>query len=99
MKRALSLYFPYLATDRLGSSVGGSVPDDASAGVPMVVTARQASVVRVVAADARALNAGVRPGMTLAEARALLPTLVTQAWGPETERAALESLAVVARLG
>ena len=60
----------------------------------MVVTVRQASVVRIVAADARALNAGVRPGMTLAEARALMPALVTQAGDPQAEQAALESLAV-----
>ena len=120
MKRVLSLYFPYLTTDRLSvhsGATGGSAPDPAPAQVPglapeapaavapaqvpglgqapglapglvsgvapaapaavapVVVTATQASVVRVVAADARAVRAGIRVGMTLAEARASLPSV------------------------
>jgi protein ImuB len=59
-----------------------------------VVIATQASVVRIVGADARATRVGVHTGMTLAEARALLPELVTQPHHPHADRTALESLAV-----
>ncbi len=90
----MGLYFPYLATDRLISTVGGSVPDDAPLAGPVAVIATQASVVRVVGADALAIRAGVTTGMTLAEARALVPALVTQEQDPRADRAALESLAV-----
>ncbi|MHC4609433.1 MAG: Y-family DNA polymerase, partial [Planctomycetota bacterium] len=94
MKRVLSLYFPYLGTDRLRACAGGSVPDDAAAGAPLVVTATQASVVRVVVGDARAMRAGIGVGMTLAEARSLAPSLIAQKYDPDADRAALESLAI-----
>ena len=94
MKRVLSLYFPYLSTDRLRASVGGSVPDHAAAGAPLVVTATQASVARVVGADVRAKQAGIRAGLTLAEAQTLAPSLVTQTQNRDADRVALESLAI-----
>ncbi len=47
---------------------------------------------RVVAATRRARDAGVKPGMTLAQARALLPKLLARARDREGERAAQEAL-------
>ena len=94
MKRVLSLYFPYLSTDRLRASVGGSAPDQTAACAPLVVIATQASVVSVVGADARAVRVGIRLGMTLAEALALAPSLVTRRQDSAADRAALESLAI-----
>ncbi len=51
---------------------------------------------RVVAATRRARKAGVRSGMTLPQARALMPKLVTRARDDECERAARESLLEIA---
>ncbi|MHC4091341.1 MAG: Y-family DNA polymerase, partial [Planctomycetota bacterium] len=70
------------------------MPDTAAAGAPLVVTATQASVVRVVGGDARAMRAGIGVGMTLAEARALAPSLIARKYDPDADRAALESLAI-----
>lgn len=47
---------------------------------------------RVVAASRLARRAGIRPGATLAQARACMPKLVARARDPEGERAAQETL-------
>jgi protein ImuB len=47
---------------------------------------------RVVAATRSARQAGVKPGLTLPQARALMPDLVTRPRDPVTERAAQEAL-------
>ncbi len=54
------------------------------------------SAARILAATRRARKAGVRAGMTLPQARALLPALTTRARDRECERAAQESLLEVA---
>jgi len=51
---------------------------------------------RVVAATRSARKAGVRPGMSLPQARALLPDLIARGRDPECERAAREALLEVA---
>ena len=51
---------------------------------------------RVVAASRRARKGGIRPGMTLAQARALLPRLLTRPRDPEAEEAARQALLEVA---
>jgi protein ImuB len=58
----------------------------------VAVCAGNGSAARVVAATRRARRAGVEPGQTLPQARALLPQLVTRARDPECERAAQEAL-------
>jgi nucleotidyltransferase/DNA polymerase involved in DNA repair len=50
----------------------------------------------VVAATRKARKAGIRPGFTLPQARALLPDLLTRARDAESERAAQEALLDVA---
>ncbi len=54
------------------------------------------SAARIVAATRRARKAGVQPGMTLPQARALLPKLVARGRDRQCERAAEEALLEVA---
>jgi len=58
----------------------------------VAVCAGNGNAARIVAATRRARRAGVEPGQTLPQARALLPQLVTRARDPECERAAQEAL-------
>jgi protein ImuB len=51
---------------------------------------------RVVAATRPARRAGIQPGMTLPQARALMPDLLARGRDLESERAAQEALAEVA---
>lgn len=62
----------------------------------LVVCAGNGTAARVVAANRLARRAGIRPGETLRQARALLPGLVARARDAEGERAAQESLLEVA---
>lgn len=58
----------------------------------LVVVEGNGSAARVVAASRLARRAGVRPGLTLTQARALIPKLVARARDAECERAAQEAL-------
>jgi len=58
----------------------------------LVVVAGNGQAARVVAANRVARRAGLRSGMTLPQARALLPGLVARGRDPECERAAAEAL-------
>jgi len=62
----------------------------------LVVVAGNGNAARVVAATRLARAAGVRPGLTLPQARALCPKLVARPRDGECERAAQESLLEVA---
>jgi protein ImuB len=62
----------------------------------LAVLEGQGNRARVVAATRTARKSGVKPGMTLPQARALLPGLVARARDPECERAAQEALLEVA---
>ena len=62
----------------------------------LAVLEGQANRARVVAATRTVRKSGVRPGMTLPQARALLPGLVARARDEECERAAREALLEVA---
>jgi protein ImuB len=57
------------------------------------VTERAGGTVRILAADAAARRHGVRPGMGLADARALLPGLAVDEADPEADAALLAALA------
>jgi protein ImuB len=57
------------------------------------VTERAGGAVRILAADAVARRNGVRPGMGLADARALLPALAVDEADPEADAALLAALA------
>lgn len=71
-----------------------SEPELASEAV--AVTTGDGAAARVVAATRRARQSGVRPGLSLTQARARMARLITRARDPECERAAQESLLEVA---
>jgi len=88
MRRVLCLHLPYLATERAWrDGLCRSKPG------PLVLTrpVGAAHVVERVCAQARRL--GVRPGMSLAQARALAPELLAVACDDQKDRAALTELA------
>ncbi len=62
----------------------------------LVIVEGNGSAARVVAASRLARRAGVRPGLTLPQARALIPKLVARPRDAECERAAQEALLEIA---
>ena len=88
MKRIISLWFPKLATDRLVRS-----------GVKGWQVKAAATVVwrdgcpRLAALNPHARAAGLRMHMRLADARTLVPDLVTTAGAPQADRALIEAVA------
>ena len=65
---------------------------------PVAVCEGNGSAARIVAATRKARRAGVEPGMTLPQARALVPKLVARGRDRECERAAEEALLEVAEM-
>ena len=88
MKRIISLWFPKLATDRL-----------ARAGEKDWLARAAATVVwrdgcpRLAALNPHARAAGLRVHMRLADARTLVPDLVTTAGEPQVDRTLIEAIA------
>ncbi len=80
--RYLSLWLPYFATDRLGRVAE-----------PLATLIEQAGVPRIVAVNQAAAALGIAPGMALADARALHPTLETRPANPLREMRGLTRLA------
>jgi len=72
-RRILCLWFPFLPLDRLARDE--RTADAATARGPRVVFAHEGRTARLVAVDGRAQAAGLAPGMTLADARAIEPAL------------------------
>ncbi|MEX0809633.1 MAG: DNA polymerase Y family protein [Dongiaceae bacterium] len=104
-RRIVSLWLPRFATARLLRSWPADEPAQTRARRPVrerragyrqppLVTARvEAGRALVAMADARAGSAGILPGMTLADARALLPDLVVRPADPAGDAAMLAKLA------
>jgi protein ImuB len=97
--RILSLWLPDLATDRLlrhawravdGRDGAGSVLDPER---PLATFAGHRGALRLDAVCARAREAGLAPGMMLADARAMVPALQVQAAEPAADARLLEDLA------
>jgi len=95
--RILSLWLPSLSTDRLL----GRARRDANEGTqplltahrPLVTFESQNSALRLAAVCPNARDAGLAPGMMLADARAMLPTLQVRAAEPEADRRLLGEIA------
>ncbi len=87
-RQYLVLWLPYLSTDRLHRT-----RTDLEVGRPLVTTRTVGAGVFVAALCPRAASDGVRAGVTLASARALLPDLQAVAEAPEADAAALSRLA------
>ena len=71
--------------------------DNWQSSVPIVTIASQGQTVRVVHVNSAAAALRIRPGQTLAEAKAMVPQLGTYDDDPEADRRQLESLAVWAQ--
>ena len=83
-RRILCLWFPFLPLDRLARDEGAA--DAAASRGPRVVFAHEGRTARLVAVDGRAQAAGLSPGMTLADARAIEPALDAVARDREADR-------------
>jgi protein ImuB len=97
--RILSLWLPNLATDRLlrharRAADGRDHPKvDLDPERPLATFAGHKGALRLEAVCARAREAGLAPGMMLADARAMVPALQVQAADPATDARLLEDLA------
>jgi protein ImuB len=90
-RRYLAVWFPLLPCDRvhrLRRRAGGT-PDER----PLVVLARVRGAQRIAHADRRALELGLRPGLTLADARARVPDLSIEDEDPAADHALIERIA------
>lgn len=72
VKRYLALWFPRLSTDRFRIEQGDSTPPDA----PLAMVAKVRGGIRLGAVNRAARDRGMSVGMTLADARAVLPELI-----------------------
>jgi protein ImuB len=95
-RRILSIWLMHLAIDRwrLGESCA---PGQGADAIPLALIAETAHGQRIAAANAAGLAAGARPGMMLADARALCPMLAVAPSDPAGDLALLESLALWAQ--
>ena len=91
MQRVVSLFLPTWSTDRVRRKAGDAAPPVEA---PLVLVGREGNRRVVMATDAAALAAGIRPGMPATKAQVLVPGLVTQNAHPAADAEALERLAV-----
>lgn len=89
-RRFLCLWLPFFATER--SKRAGVVPVNLKPGTGVVTLKRVSNTAYLAAVDPYAVQAGLRPGMTLASARAIHPDLVTLPMEAIADRAALVDL-------
>ena len=71
MRRVVAVWFPTWATDRLRRSAAPPPPD-----APLVTASSDGRRMAIAAADRVALALGIRPGLALAQARAMVPGLL-----------------------
>src|SRR5512132_2134737 len=99
MRRIVSVWLPSFATDRLHGlrrTPTGAPPSEGGSGngrASLATAAAGQGGLRIVAVDAAARALGIRPGMSLADARALSPSLVVEPADPPADRRALSALA------
>jgi protein ImuB len=91
MSRVVSLYLPNWPTDRLRRKMGAAAPDPA---MPLVLVGQIGRRREVVAANAAALQVGLRVGMPATKAQALVKELLIHHADPVADAEALERLAV-----
>jgi protein ImuB len=99
MKRVISLWLPTFATDRLSRTkaqkvgTGGNKPANNPRPLPLVTLTAQHGGQRIAAANQAADAAGIKPGHSLADARALFPDLIAKQADPAADLKALGKLA------
>ena len=93
-RRILALWFPRLPTDRLQrrAKAPGACPASPER-PPLVIVAKIDNALRLSALDRKAASLGLRPGMPLANARAMLPALDVASADETADRGLLESIA------
>lgn len=91
MTRVISIWLPFWKTDRLANSNGATGRHEP--GAPLVVIAKGKGGKRVVATNWAGLENGLRPGMLLTDACAMLPSLTAIPQDAPAEQAALKRLA------
>ncbi len=91
MSRVVSLYLPNWPTDRLRRKMAASAPDAAT---PLVLVGQTGRRREVTAANAAAIQAGLRVGMPATKAQALVKELGIHHADPVADGEALERLAV-----
>ncbi|MBX3569684.1 MAG: DNA polymerase Y family protein [Rhizobiaceae bacterium] len=94
-QRILSLWLPRLPTDRILRQRSGRSwrSRRAQAAAPLVVSRRENNTQRIAALDTGAETLGLKPGMGIADARAMHPSIEVVEADPEADRRLLESLA------
>src|SRR5262245_54747054 len=92
MKRIVSLWFPKLSTDRLARTTRAPSDQDWSARAAATVVWLDGCP-RIAALNPHARSAGLRPHMRLADARALVPDLLTTSVDPQADRRLIEAIA------
>ena len=92
-RRFLSVWFRRLATDRIARA------SSAPAETPLAVVAEIKSARRIVALNDEAARLGLNAGMSLADARAMYPTLAAADAAPEAARRADHDDALVGTRG
>ncbi len=90
MKRIVSVWLPQWPIERLKRHRPGAVPDDK----PFALVDGGAHGIRITAVNVRAGREGLRVGMSLADVRAAVPSLVSHAAETERDGRALERLAL-----
>ncbi|KAA2233140.1 Y-family DNA polymerase [Salinarimonas soli] len=88
MPRVVSLHLPTWPTDRVRRNAAAPPPAE-----PLVTARREGSRRVLVGVDAAAAALGLRPGLTVAHAQALVPDLHVAEASPEAEGAELTRLA------
>ena len=100
----MALWFPRLPTDRLqrrwtrqdaqqAHTDCARSPDAANEAPPLVVVAKIDNAMRLTAVDRKATSLGLCAGMTLADARAMLPALKVMAANEPADQKLLEQIA------
>jgi protein ImuB len=94
-RRILSLWFPQLSTERLlrqrlGRSWRSRPPQDRP---PLVVSHQDNNTQRIAALDEQAARLRLKPGMGIADARAMYPAIEIVAADPEADSKLLKALA------
>lgn len=91
MARVISVFLPTWPTDRLRRKAGGAAPPGDA---PLIIAGREGSRRIVTAADAAAQALGLRCGMSVAKAQALVPRLIIQPADLRADAESLERLAL-----
>ena len=90
MPRVVSIYFPFLTTDRVRSHGGEAIPVEQ----PLVAVSRSGAKRWVSAADPAALRVGLRVGTPASKAQAMIANLTMVDASPREDADALERLAL-----